>query len=219
MILCISSCKDAKAYSKGGDVAQRERFKVQEVLTETEQEALLAQPNPRCPTGERNRALLRLMLDTGLRLSEATALRWRDIDLMTGKLMVRQGKGAKDRTLWIGDEDLTMLRSWRERQARDVAGDHEHVFTTLEGKPVSPRYVQAMVKRYAARAGIAKDIHPHTLGHSLATDLYRQTTNTHLTQKALGHCNLATTQIYTHIVDEELEGALRSFRQEAAVAA
>jgi len=207
-----------KAYSEGRDMAQRKGFKIPEVLTETEQEALLSQPNPRYPTGERNRALLRLMLDTGLRLSEATALRWRDIDLTTGKLMVRQGKGAKDRTLWIGDEDLDMLRSWRERQARDVAGDHEHVFTTLEGKPVSPRYVQAMVKRYATRANIEKDIHPHTLRHSFATDLYRQTANIRLTQKALGHSNLATTQIYTHIVDEELEGALRSFRSAEAVA-
>jgi len=200
-------------------MAQRKGFKIPEVLTDTEQAALLLQPNPRYPTGERNRALLRIMLDTGLRLSEATALRWRDIDLTTGKLMVRQGKGAKDRTLWIGDEDLDMLRSWRERQARDVAGTPEHVFTTLEGKPISGRYVQAMVKRYATRAGIEKDIHPHTLRHSFATDLYRRTTNIRLTQKALGHSNLATTQIYTHIVDEELEGALRSFRRAAAVAA
>ena len=76
-----------------------------------------------------------------------------------------------------------------------------------------------MVKRYATRAGIEKDIHPHTLRHSFATDLYRRTTNIRLTQKALGHSNLATTQIYTHIVDEELEGALRSFRRAAAVAA
>jgi len=209
----MSTQKIQKAYSEGETMTQRKGFKIPEVLTDTEQEALLSQPNPRYPTGERNRALLRLMLDTGLRLSEATALRWRDINLTTGKLMVRQGKGAKDRTLWIGDEDLDMLRSWRERQARDVAGDHEHVFTTLEGNPVSPRYVQAMVKRYAARAGIEKDIHPHTLRHSFATDIYRQTTNIRLTQKALGHSNLATTQIYTHIVDEELEDALRTFRK------
>jgi site-specific recombinase XerD len=87
-----------------------------------------------------------------------------------------------------------------------------HVFTTLDGKPVSNRYVQEMVKRYAAKAGIDKDVHPHTLRHTFATDLYRQTTNIRLTQKALGHANLATTQIYTHIVDEELEGALKSFR-------
>ena len=69
-----------------------------------------------------------------------------------------------------------------------------------------------MVKRYALKAGIEKNISPHTLRHSFATDLYRETTNIRLTQKALGHSNLATTQIYTHIVDEELEGALKSFR-------
>ncbi len=86
------------------------------------------------------------------------------------------------------------------------------MFTTLQGNPVSGRYVQQMVKRCALRAGIEKDIHPHTLRHSFATDLYRETTNIRLTQKALGHANLATTQIYTHIVDEELEGALKSFR-------
>ena len=69
-----------------------------------------------------------------------------------------------------------------------------------------------MVKRYAVKAGIEKDITPHTLRHSFATDLYQETTNIRLTQKALGHANLATTQIYTHIVDEELEGALKSSR-------
>jgi len=71
-----------------------------------------------------------------------------------------------------------------------------------------------MVKRYAAKAGIEKDVHPHTLRHTFATDLYRETTNIRLTQKALGHANLSTTQIYTHVVDEELEGALKSFRHE-----
>ena len=76
-----------------------------------------------------------------------------------------------------------------------------------------------MVKRYAAKAKIEKDVHPHTLRHSFATDLYRQTTNIRVTQKALGHARLATTEIYTHIVDEELEGALKSFRQQATVAA
>ena len=155
------------------------------------------------------------MLDTGLRLSEAVNLKWRDVDFNTGKLMVRQGKGAKDRILWIGDADLELLRAWRQRQAKDGKGDPEHVFTALKGKPVSPRYVQAMVKRYATKAGIGKNIHPHTLRHTFATDLYRETSKIRLVQKALGHANLSTTQIYTHIVDEELEEALKSFRQPA----
>lgn len=212
----MSTQKSQRANWKVETMSKKRAFMIPEVLTEVEQEALLAQPNPRYPTGERNRTLLRLMLDTGLRLAEATALQWRDIDLTTGKLVVRQGKGAKDRALWLGEIDLEMLRSWRDRQARDMAGDHERVFTTLEGQPVSPRYVQQMVKRYSLRAGITKDVHPHTLRHSFATDLYRETKNIRLTQKALGHSNLSTTQIYTHVVDDELESALRSFRRPSA---
>jgi site-specific recombinase XerD len=163
--------------------------------------------------------MLRLMLDTGLRLSEAIALRWKDIDLTSGKVMVRQGKGAKDRTLWTGEDNLSALAKWRDRQARECSGNPAGVFTTKEGGELDPRYVQRMVKRYAVKAKIEKDVHPHTLRHSFATDLYRETTNIRLTQKALGHAHLSTTEIYTHIVDEELEGALKSFRCAQAVAA
>ena len=174
---------------------RRQGRKIPEILEADEQAALLRQPNPRYPTGERNRLMLQLMMDTGLRLAEACALLWRDIDLTTGKLMVRQGKGAKDRTLWVGEGDLKSLRNWRERQAKDVVGSPNHVFTTMAGNPISGRYVQQMVKRYAAKAGIEKDVHPHTLRHTFATDLYRETTNIRLTQKPLGHANLSTTQI------------------------
>ena len=190
--------------------------KLPTVLTEDEQEQLLEQANPRYPTGERNQTMLRLMLNTGLRLAEVTALKWRDLDLTTGKLMVRQGKGAKDRTLWA-EADINRLRSLRERQA-EVCGKCGHVFTTLQGKPLGHRYVQRMVKRYAAKAGIEKDISPHTLRHSFATDLYRETSKIRLVQKVLGHSDLSTTMIYTHIHDPEMEEALKSFRQAAAVA-
>jgi len=198
---------------------RRQGRKIPEVLTPEEQDLLLRQPNPRYPTGERNRLMLRVMLDSGLRLAEASALRWRDVDLNTGKLMVRQGKGAKDRTLWLGDEDLRLLQHWRDRQSDAVGHAPEHIFTTMKGKPVSSRYVQQMVKRYTTRAGIEKNVHPHTLRHSFATDLYRDTSKIRLVQKALGHKDLSTTQIYTHIVDEELEAALKSFRQPATAAA
>jgi len=196
---------------------KKKAFRIPEVLTESEQKALLAQPNSRYPTGARNKTMLQLMLDTGLRLAEACALRWKDIDLTTGKLMVRQGKGARDRTLWIGAQDLELLQEWRDRQAKDVQGSPAHVFTTLAGKPLSHRYVQQMVKRLAVKAGIEKNIHPHTLRHSFATDLYRETSKIRLVQKALGHSDLSTTMIYTHVFDEELEDALKSFRQPAAV--
>jgi len=190
--------------------------KLPTVLTEDEQERLLEQPNPRYPTGERNQTMLRLMLNTGLRLAEVTSLKWHDLNLTTGKLMVRQGKGSKDRTLWVAEGDIDRLRSWRERQASQC-GQCDHVFTTLQGKPLGHRYVQRMVKRYAAKAGIDKNISPHTLRHSFATDLYRETSKIRLVQKVLGHSDLSTTMIYTHIFDEEVKSALKSFRQAAAV--
>jgi site-specific recombinase XerD len=186
--------------------------KIPEILTATEQEAFLAQPNPRYLTGLRNRTMLRLMLDTGLRLDEVSSLTWKDIDLNSGKVMVRQGKGAKDRTLWTGEDNLAALVKWQERQAAECTGPILVVFSTKKGSKLNPAYVQRMVSRYAVNAGILKHVTPHTLRHSFATDLYRETTNIRLTQKALGHSNLATTQIYTHIIDEELEEALKTFR-------
>ena len=177
---------------------------IPEVLTATEQEALLAQPNPRYLTGHRNRVMLRLMLDTGLRVAETLSLEWKNIDLNSGKVMVRQGKGAKDRTLWTGEANLVALIEWQERQASECTGSPQNVFTTKEGGKLNPAYVRKMVKRLAVKAGIQKDVHPHTLRHTFATDLYRETTNIRLTQKALGHSNLATTQIYTHVDQQKL---------------
>ena len=182
------------------------------MLTPEEQAALLAQPNPRYPTGERNRLMLSLMLNTGLRLSEATGLQWRDLDLNTGRLFVRQGKGAKDRTLWIGEEDIDSLGGWKQRQADEIGKECLHVFTTLRGDAVSNRYVQQIVKRYSEKARIRKNVHPHCLRHSFASDLLRKSHNIRLVQKALGHADLSTTMLYTHVYDEEVEAAMRVFR-------
>ncbi|MCK4321753.1 tyrosine-type recombinase/integrase [candidate division WOR-3 bacterium] len=189
--------------------------KLPEFLTEEEQKVLLKQPNHRYPTGQRNHLMMKLMLDIGLRLSEATNLKWKHIDLMSGKLMVRDGKGEKDRTLWIGEKDIELLEKWRERQLEKTDRDPEYVFTTLKGTPVKNRYVQFMVKRYSEKAGITKNISPHTLRHTFATDLYRETKNIRIVQKALGHSDLSTTMIYTHIVDDELEEAMKNFRNKS----
>ena len=128
-------------------------------------------------------------------------------------------KGLAPKTLEVYSSALILLRKWRERQARELEGSPGHVFTTLDGKAVSPRCVQQMVKRYAQKGGITKDPHPHSLRHSFATDFLRETRKAREVQKALSHANLATTQIYTHIVDEELGEALKSFRQLQEVAA
>lgn len=87
------------------------------------------------------------------------------------------------------------------------------LFTTLAGRDLRTNYLRVMVKRYGHKAGIAKDIHPHLLRHTFATELYRETKNIRLVQKALGHANLATTMINTQIVDQELEEALKQLCQ------
>src|ERR1044071_4912188 len=185
--------------------------KIPEVLSEEERDRLLRQPNKRYTTGLRNLCMMRLVLDAGLRASEVLKLAVNDIDWMSGKLKVREGKGKKDRILWLNEEALDLLRKWRERKPTGS----NLLFTTLKGEELYDCYLRVAVKRYAKKAGIVKDVHPHTLRHTFATDLYRETKNIRMVQKALGHSDLSTTMIYTHIVDEEMENALRNFRQDS----
>lgn len=184
--------------------------KLPKALTENEQEVLLARCNTRYQSPHRNLCMLRLMLETGLRAGEVVALKPEHLNMMTCKLVVREGKGAKDRTLWIGDELRDLIGEWLGRRA-----ESEWLFPTREGTQLDTRYLRSIVKRYAERAEISEweKVSPHTLRHTFATDLYRETKNIRLVQKALGHSDLSTTMIYTHIVDEELEDAMRSFRQ------
>ena len=179
------------------------------VLSKEEQEALLAAPNQKAPTGLRNYAMLRLFLNLGLRVSEALNLKTADIDWNTGRLNVRQGKGKRDRVLWLADEDRALLVSITESRP----AESEYMFSTLKGGRMNDRYVRAFVKRCAVKKKIGKDVHPHTLRHTFATDLLKESGNIRLVQKALGHVSLATTMIYTHIVDEQLELALKGFRR------
>lgn len=191
-------------------VLKSDRFsgRLPEVLNQNEQWSLLRIPNKKAPTGLRNFCLLSLFLNLGLRVNEAINLKVNDIDWLSGKLTVREGKGGRDRILWLSSADLEHLSSWR--QVRPPLSNY--LFCTLSGGRLSDRYVREMVKRYARRAGIEKDVHPHTLRHSFATDLLRNTKNIRLVQRALGHVSLSTTMIYTHVVDEQLEEALKSFR-------
>jgi site-specific recombinase XerD len=184
--------------------------KLPKILTEAETDALLAQPNQRYYGPHRDYLFMRLMLKAGLRASEATALRPEHIDLMSGKLSVREGKGAKDRTLWVGEELLEELREWMDRR-RATAGESRYLLPTSKGTKVATSHLRRSVKRYARKAGIEEvgRVSPHTLRHTFATRLYRETSNIRMVQKALGHSDLSTTMIYTHVVDEELEGAMK----------
>lgn len=181
-------------------------------LDDEEKERLLKQPNPRYLTGERNKILLEFILQTGTRLSETIDIKWSHINLMTGKLLIIEGKGGKDRMLYIDNSLIEKLQKWKERQADEI-GRCEYVFTTAKGDQLKPRYVQTMVKRYTQKAGIDKDISPHKLRHTFATDYYKETQNILNTMKLLGHSNLSTTMIYTHVVDDELEESMKAFQR------
>ena len=136
--------------------------KLPTVLTENEQERLLEQANPRYPTGECNQTMLRLILNTGLRLAEVTALKWRDLDLTTGKLMVRQGKGHKDRTLWVAEADIDRLRSLRERQAKEAGKCEQrvhHLSRQAFGPPIRAEDGSAICEEGRNREGYHA---PHT---------------------------------------------------------
>jgi len=191
--------------------------KIPEILTENEQTKLLKQPNKRYATGLRNLAILRVLLDSGLRCGELLALERDDVDFMTGQLKVRQGKGCKDRILWLNDSALSILKSWVERRGRELEnrkiGQVELLFCTLKGKALARQYIDAMLKLYAKRAGIKKRVHPHMTRHTFATDLYRKTGNLKIVQKAMGHSYIDTTSIYLHLVDGELENSLKGLRE------
>jgi integrase/recombinase XerD len=196
-----------------GEYAVSRPKKLPETLNPAERQALLAAPRIRAPTGHRDLCLIALMLNAGLRASEALHLRARDVDWTSGQIMVREGKGKKDRSLWLSESDLDLLRSWKSR--RPTAG--ELLFTTLHGTLIKDRDLRAMVKRRARKVGIIKDVHPHMLRHTFATDLYRVTKDIRLVQKTLGHADLSTTMIYTHLVDDDVAHAMRTFRQSEGV--
>ncbi len=188
------------------------------VLNEEERKALLKQANKRYITGERNRLFMQLMFNAGLRLAEVVNLKWQDIDFLTDTLMIREGKGRKDRTLyikdrnWRGEDDKKALLEWKQRQAESLGELPEYVFTTTSkhaaGKKLQARYIQDVIYRYAARAGITKHISPHTLRHTFASDLYRKTKDIVTVKNALGHNSINTTMIYVHLNGHDLEAAL-----------
>lgn len=180
-----------------------------EPLTPDEVKALLKIPNKRYRTGLRNLCMMRLMLDAGLRASEVLHLLPRDVDLNTGRVFVREGKGKKDRVVWLNEASLVLLREWRERRA-----DGKFLFCTIEGKELDSRYLRAMVARCGKKAEIERRVHPHLLRHTFASDLLRESGNLSVVQKALGHAHLTTTEIYLHIADSEVEEAMKGFRKD-----
>ena len=167
--------------------------KLPQVLDPDEAKVLVEVPTD-VPLGLRDRALLELFYSSGLRLSELCALRWRDLDLDDGLVTVL-GKGNKQRSVPVGSHARNALTAWR---ADTGAGNDAPVFPGRHG-PITPRAVQLRLRQLAQRQGLFKRVHPHLLRHSFASHVLESSGDLRGVQEMLGHADIATTQIYTHL--------------------
>ncbi len=146
----------------------------------------------------RDRAMLELFYSSGLRLAELVSLDVQDLDL--GDALVRvTGKGSKTRVVPIGRHARAALRDWLTARARQPGGDSPAVFTGRAGRRISPRAVQLRLRHWARRQGLEAPVHPHMLRHSFASHLLESSGDLRAVQELLGHANISTTQIYTHL--------------------
>ena len=184
-------------------------------LENEEVERLLGSADGNSVKSLRDRAILEILFSTGLRVSELCALNRNSINIKRGEFSVR-GKGDKIRVVFLSESAQKAVANYLDKR-KDV---DESLFSravsdkrlaTSKNLRLTPRSIQRMVKHYAAKAGIAKNIHPHTLRHSFATDLLRNGADLRSVQELLGHANVTTTQIYTHITNTGLKEVHRAF--------
>ena len=148
------------------------------------------------PADRRDRAMLELFYSSALRLSELCGLRWSALDLDGGLVRV-DGKGGKTRVVPVGRKALAALRDWRS--ISNDASPSAPVFPGRNGQPIGPRSVQHRMTQLAQRQGIFKRVHPHLLRHSCASHVLESSGDLRAVQELLGHADIATTQIYTHL--------------------
>jgi integrase/recombinase XerC len=168
--------------------------KLPQVLDVDEAVQLVEVPTD-APLGQRDRALLELLYSSGLRVSELCALRWHDLDLAEGQVTVL-GKGSKQRMVPVGSHARAALEAWR---AESAAKADAPVFPGRGGKPITPRAVQLRLRQLAQRQGLFKRVHPHLLRHTFASHVLESSGDLRGVQELLGHADLGTTQIYTHL--------------------
>ncbi len=143
----------------------------------------------------RDKAIMELFYSSGLRLSELVSLNVRDIDLIYGQLRVT-GKGNKTRDLPIGRMAIKALKEWLEHRPTEA---DSALFTTQQGNRLQPRSVQQRLKHWVTRQGITGNLHPHKLRHSFASHMLESSSDLRAVQELLGHEDISTTQIYTHL--------------------
>lgn len=166
--------------------------------------ALLDAPDTTKPDGIRDKAMLEMMYSSGLRVSELLSLEKSNVDLKRGVVVVF-GKGAKERRVPFGDYANEFLCKYINKvRNKNKGSQSKYLFLSKYGEPLSRQYFFKQVKKYAAQVGIIKDISPHTLRHCFATHLLENKAALRVVQEMLGHTNIATTQIYTHITTKTM---------------
>jgi len=175
-------------------------------LTEYEVETLLDQPDINTPLGLRDRTMLELLYATGLRVSELVALTFEQVNMRQG-LIRCVGKGNKERLVPLGEVALDYLQQYLLESRPVILNGtvNEDLFPTQRGKAMTRQAFWYLIKRYAKQAQIDKDLSPHTLRHAFATHLLNHGADLRVVQLLLGHSDLSTTQIYTHVAKERLK--------------
>jgi len=177
-----------------------------EVLTRGEVAALLEQPRGTDPAALRDRALLEVMYACGLRASEVIGLEVGDVDLDEGVVRAR-GKGSKERVVPIGSAAVSAVRAYVQRGRPKLVrfGTESHLFVNFRGQALTRQGLYKIVRRHAESAGLGDRMSPHTLRHTFATHLLAGGCDLRSVQEMLGHADVATTQLYTHLSSERLK--------------
>ena len=176
-------------------------------LTETQVENLLAGASPDTLLGCRDKAMLETLYASGLRVSELVGLQMSEMDVVSGVLRI-VGKGNKERLVPLGDAAVSAVATYLREARPQILGDHrdDAVFVTRRGGPMTRQAFWQLIKRYALKAGIdSRSLSPHTLRHAFATHLLNNGADLRSVQMLLGHADLSTTQIYTHVARERLK--------------
>jgi len=186
-------------------LAARQPLRVPKTMSEGQVDALLNAPDTAVPLGLRDRAMLELMYASGLRVSELVNLKTVHVGLSDGALHVT-GKGAKERLVPFGEEAHGWLRRYLAEARAAILGGQasDALFVTARGGPMTRQMFWKLIKQHALRAGIAMALSPHTLRHAFATHLLNHGADLRAVQLLLGHADISTTTIYTHVARERL---------------
>jgi integrase/recombinase XerD len=175
-------------------------------LSEAEVESLLAAPAVSDPLGHRDRAMLEVLYATGLRVSELVSLKQNQVNTNQGVIRIL-GKGNRERLIPLGEEAVRWISDFVAGPRGEILLDRQtdYLFPTRRGDRMTRQAFWHIIKRYAAKAGIAKELSPHTLRHAFATHLLNHGADLRVVQMLLGHSDLSTTQIYTHVARERMK--------------